>query len=108
MSGVRCNVCSGSERVFANLMPSNLTSSRTSNTYHLTSIMLPPIPTSWRTQLKAETQQPYFQKLEKFLEVQRQQFKVYPPEADTFQALELTPYENVNVLLLGQDPYPSP
>jgi uracil-DNA glycosylase len=30
---------------------------------------------------------------------------VFPPEKDVFAALELTPYQNVNVLLLGQDPY---
>jgi uracil-DNA glycosylase len=70
--------------------------------------MLPPIPPGWTAQLKAETEQPYFQNLEKFLAQQRAQFKVYPPEADTFQALELTPHDKVDVLLLGQDPYPSP
>jgi len=62
----------------------------------------------WSAQLKAETEQPYFKKLQTFLAQERQNIKIYPPEADTFQALELTPYDNVNVLLLGQDPYPSP
>jgi uracil-DNA glycosylase len=70
--------------------------------------MLPPIPAGWRTQLEEETRKPYFQQLQQFLERERRQYKIYPPEEDTFQALELTPYRDVNVLLLGQDPYPGP
>ena len=70
--------------------------------------MLPPIPNGWNAQLQAETQKPYFQDLQKFLEQERKAFKIYPPEEDTFQTLELTPFNKVNVLLLGQDPYPGP
>ena len=68
--------------------------------------MLPKLPTSWRPQLAEELSKPYFRKLEQFLEKERQTFPIYPPEKDIFSALKLTPYENVNVLLLGQDPYP--
>jgi len=70
--------------------------------------MLPPIPASWNSQLQAETHETYFQKLEEFLGRERKGFKIYPREEDTYQALELTPYDAVNVLLLGQDPYPGP
>jgi uracil-DNA glycosylase len=70
--------------------------------------MLPPIPAGWSAQLQAEAQEPYFQDLQRFLEQEHKAFKIYPPEEDTFQALELTPFNNVNVLLLGQDPYPGP
>lgn len=70
--------------------------------------MLPPIPYGWRTQLEEEVGQPYFQELQQFLEADRKRFDIFPPEEDTFRALELTPYEDVNVLLLGQDPYPNP
>jgi uracil-DNA glycosylase len=70
--------------------------------------VLPPIPAGWSSQLQPETQQSYFQKLQQFLAQERKQFQIYPPEADTFQALELTPFNDVNVLLLGQDPYPGP
>ena len=70
--------------------------------------MLPPIPNGWNAQLQAETQKSYFQDLQKFLEQERKAFKIYPPEEDTFQTLELTPFNKVNVLLLGQDPYPGP
>ena len=70
--------------------------------------MLPPIPSGWRTQLEEEVGQPYFHELQQFLEAERQKFEIYPPEEDTFRALELNPYNRVKVLLLGQDPYPNP
>jgi uracil-DNA glycosylase len=63
------------------------------------------LPTSWQTVLAEEFDKPYFQKLQDFLKEERQSYSIYPPEEDVFSAFELTPYENVNVLLLGQDPY---
>jgi uracil-DNA glycosylase len=70
--------------------------------------MLPPIPASWRAQVGDEVNKPYFRRLQEFIEREREAFEVYPAEPDTFQALQLTPFRNVNVLLLGQDPYPGP
>jgi uracil-DNA glycosylase len=43
--------------------------------------------------------------LEQFVDEERQHYEVFPPEQDVFSALRLTPYERVNVFLLGQDPY---
>jgi uracil-DNA glycosylase len=63
------------------------------------------LPTSWQTVLAEEFDKPYFQKLQEFLKEERQSYSIYPPEEDVFSAFELTPYEQVNVLLLGQDPY---
>ncbi len=63
------------------------------------------LPNSWQTVLAAEFDKPYFQKLEAFLAEERQNQIIYPPEAEVFSAFELTPYESVKVLLLGQDPY---
>ncbi|HEY0408338.1 MAG TPA: uracil-DNA glycosylase [Pyrinomonadaceae bacterium] len=68
--------------------------------------MLPPLPPSWRPLLAEELDKPYFHSLRQFLEKEQQSHTVYPPEKDIFTALKLTPYGNVNVLLLGQDPYP--
>lgn len=68
--------------------------------------MLPPIPAGWRRQVGGEVEQPYFRKLEEFVEGERRKFEVYPAEGETFQALELTPWRKVCVVLLGQDPYP--
>ena len=67
--------------------------------------MLVDIPTDWLHLLSEEIQKPYFTKLEQFVDKERQNYTVFPPEKDIFSALKLTPYENVKVLLLGQDPY---
>jgi uracil-DNA glycosylase len=63
------------------------------------------IPESWHEHLNSELAKPYFQKLEQFVDEERQHYEVFPPEQDVFSALRLTPYERVNVFLLGQDPY---
>jgi uracil-DNA glycosylase len=63
------------------------------------------IPASWQTLLNPEFEKPYFQKLQQFVDEERQNYSVFPPEQDVFAALNLTPYEHANVLLLGQDPY---
>jgi len=70
--------------------------------------MMPPIPASWRRQVGGEVGKDYFRRLEEFVAGERKRFEVYPAEEDTFRALELTPFRKVNVLLLGQDPYPGP
>lgn len=66
------------------------------------------IPESWRDAIGAELDKPYFKGLTKFVDDERQAFplKIYPPESQVFSALQLTPYDQVRVLLLGQDPYP--
>jgi uracil-DNA glycosylase len=56
--------------------------------------------------LARELDEPYFRKLKLFVEEEQKTHVVYPPPKDIFAALEITPYTNVNVLLLGQDPYP--
>ena len=63
------------------------------------------IPADWREVLADEFRQPYFKALEEFVAEERAHSTVYPPEEDVFNALRYTPYENVKVFLLGQDPY---
>ncbi|MDR6224838.1 uracil-DNA glycosylase [Desmospora profundinema] len=63
------------------------------------------LPNDWPHVLEAELKQPYLQELKMFLEEERSRHVVYPPESDLFSALEWTPYQQVRVLLLGQDPY---
>jgi len=70
--------------------------------------MLPTVPGSWRSKVGGEVEKPYFRRLEEFVARERAEFEVYPAEDETFQALELTPFRKVNVVLLGQDPYPGP
>lgn len=68
---------------------------------------LPSLPSSWRL-LEPETTTSSFQELERFLARDAREHSIYPPSADVFRALELTSYEKVRVLLLGQDPYHRP
>jgi uracil-DNA glycosylase len=66
------------------------------------------VPPSWQTAIGAEFKKPYFTSLAKFVDDERQAFplKVYPREDQVFAALQLTPFDKVCVVLLGQDPYP--
>jgi uracil-DNA glycosylase len=63
------------------------------------------LPISWHSVLAEEFDKPYFRQLEDFLAEERQTQTIYPPETDVFSAFELTTYDKVRVLLLGQDPY---
>ena len=60
---------------------------------------------SWAAVLADELHAPYFTKLEAFVAAERAKHDVFPPEAEVFAAFEHTPFEQVRVLLLGQDPY---
>lgn len=60
---------------------------------------------SWAELLKQQFAQPYMTQLSTFLQKERSSFTVFPPEELVFNALQLTPLENVKVVILGQDPY---
>lgn len=59
----------------------------------------------WFKRIGAELNKPYFLKLKEFVATERTNYTVYPKEADVFNALKITPFEEVKVVLLGQDPY---
>lgn len=63
------------------------------------------LPPSWSDALSGELDKPYFKKLKAFVDGERKAHQVFPPEADVFNAFKLTPYDELRVLLLGQDPY---
>jgi len=63
------------------------------------------LPASWKKVVGGEFEKPYFQELEAFVDGERREHTVYPPEGDVFNAFKATPYDQVKVLLLGQDPY---
>jgi uracil-DNA glycosylase len=67
--------------------------------------MQPRLPPSWKAVLADEFTKPYFQRLHEFVAAERKTHTVYPPEADVYNAFKYTPYDEVKVLLLGQDPY---
>jgi uracil-DNA glycosylase len=64
-----------------------------------------PSATTWREALSGERQQPYFLALQRFVAEERRRFTVFPPEPDVFNALRYTEYNQVKVVILGQDPY---
>ena len=66
------------------------------------------IPPSWRPALADENSPPYFAELRAFLAEERRAHTVFPPEEEVFTQFQLTPYDRVKVLILGQDPYHGP
>lgn len=60
---------------------------------------------SWQILLQKEFRKPYFIELIKFLESETVKTTIFPKEADVFKAFELTPFEAVQVVIIGQDPY---
>ncbi|MCB9033221.1 MAG: uracil-DNA glycosylase [Chitinophagales bacterium] len=64
------------------------------------------IEESWKEILHNEFEQAYFLALKNFLISEKQQGKIiYPKGNDIFNAFALTPFNNVKVVILGQDPY---
>ena len=64
------------------------------------------IEKSWHDSLKEEIDKPYILDLKKFLEEERVKgVKIFPPENEVFNAFKQTPYDQVKVVLTGQDPY---
>ena len=67
------------------------------------------IEQSWKEALKGEFDKPYFVSLVNFLRQEKASRKViYPPGSQIFHAFDLTPVQNVKVVILGQDPYHGP
>jgi uracil-DNA glycosylase len=64
--------------------------------------------TDWNPILREELQKPYWDDLQRFVADERARATVYPPPEDVFAALHLTPFAEVKVLILGQDPYHGP
>lgn len=63
---------------------------------------------TWRELLKEEINEPYFYHLMNLIKNERLSQKIYPKHEDVFNALVLTPYDEVKVVIIGQDPYYGP
>lgn len=64
------------------------------------------IEESWKKVLKEEFEKPYFQHIITFLKAEKATGKVvYPPGPLIFNAFKQTPFDKLEVILLGQDPY---
>lgn len=68
---------------------------------------LPPqLDNSWGKILEAEFQKPYMATLKEFIKQERSNPNpIYPPARDVFNAFSLTPFDQVKVVIIGQDPY---
>jgi len=66
------------------------------------------INSSWKDLLKDEFEKDYFKKLVEFVKKEYQTQTIYPKGKHIFKAFDLCPVKNVNVVILGQDPYHGP
>ena len=64
---------------------------------------------SWKEVLEEEFKKPYFKQIAEHLKTEKAQGKtIYPPGPLIFNAFDKTPFDNVKVVILGQDPYHNP
>ena len=66
------------------------------------------IEDSWKQQLEGEFGKEYFKQLTSFVKQEYEHAAVYPHPKNIFRAFELTPFDQVKVVILGQDPYHGP
>ncbi len=68
----------------------------------------PSIHPGWKTVLSDQFEAPYFMELKNFLISEKQKHLVYPPGNLIFNAFDQTPFDEVKVVVIGQDPYHGP
>ncbi len=68
----------------------------------------PDIGQGWSERLRGALLTPSFKDLKAFLVNERQQHTIHPKGRDIFRAFQLTPFDKVKVVILGQDPYHGP
>lgn len=66
------------------------------------------IENSWMEVLKEEFENEYFQNIRSFLKDEVKQYEVYPPGPEIFAAFNHVPFQDVKVVIIGQDPYHGP
>ena len=65
----------------------------------------PKIPLSWKRVLQSEFKKEYFFSLKQFLLEEQKNNRVFPPNKNIFFAYNMTDFEDVKVVIIGQDPY---
>jgi uracil-DNA glycosylase len=63
------------------------------------------IHTSWKAVLKEEFEKPYFKELSKFVAKEYKQNECFPPKNQVLAAFDACPFDQVRVVVIGQDPY---
>lgn len=67
------------------------------------------IEASWKRALLEEFEKPYFRELSQFVKTEILTGQsLYPHPKNIFAAMDITPFEKVKVIILGQDPYHGP
>jgi uracil-DNA glycosylase len=66
------------------------------------------IEQSWKKLLQEEFNKPYFEELTNFIREEYKTKRIFPPPKDIFKAFDLCPFDQVKVVILGQDPYHGP
>ncbi len=64
-----------------------------------------PFEPTWQAHLATEFEKPYFQKLADFVQHEYETQQIFPPQELIFNAFRLCPFDNVKVVIIGQDPY---
>lgn len=62
---------------------------------------------TWEELVLKEKEKTYFKELELFIEKEYQEYNIFPPKEQIFNALQQTPFDKVQIVLIGQDPYPT-
>jgi uracil-DNA glycosylase len=65
----------------------------------------PVMETSWKNRLRDQFGETYFHALKEFLITEKRQHRIYPPGQRIFAAFDYTPFDEVKVVIIGQDPY---
>ena len=60
---------------------------------------------SWKPYLQQEFDKPYFKKLINFVKQEYKQYQCFPPGSQIFNAFEYCHFEDIKVVIIGQDPY---
>ncbi|MGC1631528.1 MAG: uracil-DNA glycosylase [Gelidibacter sp.] len=63
------------------------------------------MPSSWKKQLRTEFEKPYFKELISFVQQEYDTSTCYPKMEDIFNAFDCCPFDQVKVVIIGQDPY---
>jgi uracil-DNA glycosylase len=63
------------------------------------------IAPSWQSRLQTEFDKPYFERLAAFVRQEYSTATCFPPGREIFNAFNLCPFDNVKVVIIGQDPY---
>lgn len=66
------------------------------------------ISNSWEKYLGPEFDKAYFKKLEQFVDSEYQEYEIYPPQDSIYRAFNTCSFEDIKVVILGQDPYHGP